>query len=51
MIPKVKEGLGFKRSNTDDGVFAKIIDGELFVIAVYVDDFSLGGLTTSKLSR
>ena len=35
------EELGFKRSDADHGVFTKIIDGKLFVIAVYVDDFLL----------
>jgi len=34
------EELGFKRSNADHGVF-KIIDGKLFLIAIYVDDFLL----------
>jgi len=35
------EGLGFKRSDADHGVFTKIIDGKLLVIAIYVDDFLL----------
>jgi len=35
------EELGFKRSDADHGVFTKIIDGKLFVIAIYVDDFLL----------
>jgi len=35
------EELGFKRSDADHGVFTKIINGKLFVIAVYVDDFLL----------
>ena len=35
------EELGFKRSNADHGVFTKIIDGKLFLIAIYVDDFLL----------
>ena len=35
------EGLGFRRSNADHGVFTKIIMEKLFVIAVYVDDFLL----------
>jgi len=35
------EGLGFKRSNADHGVFTKNIKGRLLVIAVYVDDFLL----------
>ena len=35
------EELGFKRSDADHGVFTKIIDEKLFVIAVYVDDFLL----------
>jgi len=35
------EKLGFKRSDADHGVFTKIIDGKLFVIAVYVDNFLL----------
>jgi len=35
------EELGFKRSNADHGVFTKIIDGKLFLIATYVDDFLL----------
>jgi len=41
---KLKEQLkelGFKRSDTNHGVFTKIIDGKLFVIAVYVNDFLL----------
>jgi len=33
--------LDFKRSNADYGVFTKIIDEKLFVIAVYVDNFLL----------
>jgi len=33
--------LGFKRSDADHGVFTKIIDGKLFVIAIYVDNFLL----------
>jgi len=37
---KLKE-LGFKRSDTDHRVFTKIINGKLFVIAVYVDNFLL----------
>jgi len=35
------EELGFKRSDADHGVFTKIIDGKLFVIAIYVDNFLL----------
>jgi len=35
------EELGFKRSDANHGVFIKIIDGKLFVIAIYVDDFLL----------
>jgi len=35
------EELGFKRSDIDHGVFTKIIDRKLFVIAVYVDNFLL----------
>jgi len=35
------EELGFKRSDADHRVFTKIIDGKLFVIAIYVDDFLL----------
>jgi len=35
------EELGFKRSDVDHGVFTKIIDGKLFVITIYVDDFLL----------
>ena len=35
------EGIDFKRSNVDHGVFTKIIDGKLFVIVVYVNDFLL----------
>jgi len=35
------EELGFKRSDADHRVFIKIIDGKLFVIAIYVDDFLL----------
>ena len=35
------EELDFKRSDTNYGVFTKIIDGKLFVIAIYVDDFLL----------
>jgi len=35
------EGLGFKRSNADHGVFTKTISGKLFVIAIYIDDFLL----------
>jgi len=35
------EKLGFKRSDVDYGVFTKIINGKLFVIAIYVDDFLL----------
>jgi len=41
---KLKEQLkelGFKRSDTNHGVFTKIIDRKLFVIAVYVNDFLL----------
>ena len=33
--------LGFKKSDADHGVFTKIINRKLFVIAVYVDDFLL----------
>jgi len=33
--------LGFKRSDADHGVFTKIINGKLFVIVVYVDNFLL----------
>jgi len=33
--------LGFKKSDIDYRVFTKIINGKLFVIAVYVDDFLL----------
>jgi len=33
--------LDFKRSNADHRVFTKIIDGKLFAIAVYVDNFLL----------
>ena len=35
------EGLGFRRSDADHGVFTKIIMGKLFVITVYMDDFLL----------
>ena len=35
------EGLGFRRSDADHGVFTKIIMGKLFVIAIYMDDFLL----------
>jgi len=35
------EGLGFKRSNVDHGVFTKNVKGRLLVITVYVDDFLL----------
>jgi len=35
------EGLGFKRSDADHRVFTKIIDGKLFVIAIYIDNFLL----------
>jgi len=35
------EELGFKRSNADHRVFTKIIDGKLFIIAIYIDDFLL----------
>jgi len=35
------EDLGFKRSDIDYRVFTKIINGKLFVIAVYVNDFLL----------
>jgi len=35
------EELGFKRSDTDHGVFTKIIDRKLFVIVIYVDNFLL----------
>ena len=35
------EKLGFKRSDADHRVFTKIIDGKLFVIAIYVDNFLL----------
>jgi len=31
--------LGFKRSDADHRVFTKIIDGKLFVIAVYFSAF------------
>ena len=34
------KGLGFKRSDADHKVFTKIIDGKLFVIAVYFSAFS-----------
>ena len=35
------EELDFKRSDADHRVFTKIIDGKLFVIAIYVDNFLL----------
>ena len=35
------EGLGFKRSNTDYGVFTKNVKRRLLVITIYVDDFLL----------
>jgi len=35
------EELGFKRSEADHGVFTKVCDGKIFIIAVYVDDFLL----------
>ena len=35
------EGLGFKRSDVNHGVFTKNVKGRLLVIAVYVDDFLL----------
>jgi len=35
------EKLGFKRSDADHRVFIKIINGKLFVTAVYIDNFLL----------
>ena len=35
------EGLGFKRSDVNHGVFTKIIDRKLFIIAIYINDFLL----------
>jgi len=35
------EELGFKRSDANHRVFTKIINGKLFVIAIYVDNFLL----------
>ena len=37
-LKKELEDIGFKRSDTDHGIFTKNISGQLFVIAVYVDD-------------
>jgi len=35
------EELGFKQSKADHGVFTKVSDRKIFIIAVYVDDFLL----------
>ena len=43
------EELGFKRSDADHGVFTKIIDGKLFVIAIYVDNFLLFSCNISHI--
>ena len=35
------EELSFKKSDADHGVFTKIINGKLFMIVIYVDNFLL----------
>ena len=40
-LKKELESLVFVRSSADHGVFIKTIEGRLFVIAVWVDDFLL----------
>ena len=40
-LKKQLEDLGFKRSNTDHGVFTKASREKIFIIAVYVDNFLL----------
>ena len=47
------KGLGFKRSGADHEVFTEIIDGKLFVIAIYIDNFLLfsGRIDDTKATK
>ena len=45
------ERMGFKRSEADHGVFTKVINGKIFIIAVYVDDFLLFSGSMEEIKR
>jgi len=43
------EELGFKQSKADHGIFTKVCDRKIFIIAVYIDNFLLFSKLISKI--
>jgi len=45
------KGIGFKQSKANYGVFTKVIDGKIFIIAMYVNNFLLFSGSIKKIKR